>query len=118
MALGNGHDPVPAVYGAGLTRQTKLFLFAMDASTWEFAGTQDYTVSMGAERWFKDRLGLRAGGGLGSRDYKNVSVGLSYRIENMQMDYALAYPLQGSQQISGIHLVSLTFRFWEALPTH
>jgi hypothetical protein len=111
MALAGERDPAPAVYATGLEKQTQSLLLVLDVSAWKFAGVQNYALNRGAERAFRHGFFLRGGGGMGSRRYRNASLGLSYRRESFQIDYAMTYPLQGLRQPSGVHLFSLTFRF-------
>ncbi len=79
------------------------------------SGTQDKTFTLAAERWFASLLvgefGLRGGLSLGSRDYKQFSVGASYRAKRMTVDYGFEFPINTVSRISGSHRVALTFRF-------
>ncbi len=117
MALGSGaQDKVPAVYALGGGRWTRVSSLSLELSSWKFADGQDNRLSVGGERWFRGGLGMRAGLALGSRDYRNLALGGSYRMDGFQFDYALNYPLQGIEKTAGTHMVSLTFRFGKPAP--
>jgi len=66
---------------------------------------------MGAERWLDSGLGFRGGLGFGSRQYQITSMGFSYRWGNLELDYALIYPLTGIKSTFGTHQMTVTFRF-------
>ncbi|MDE2512382.1 MAG: hypothetical protein KGL74_14750, partial [Elusimicrobia bacterium] len=75
----------------------------------------DKIASVAAEKWLPTLLygafAVRAGIGLGSRDYRQLSTGLSYRIHRMQIDYGFALPVGGLASTSGSHRLGLTWRF-------
>lgn len=76
---------------------------------------KSYKILAGAERWFKNRLyALRAGGGFGSNNYKNVSYGMSVNWSNIQLDYAFVYPITGVRESYGNHRISFVYRFGKA----
>ena len=66
------------------------------------------------ERWFPKLLigefGLRGALAIGTRDYKEVTTGLSYRTRRMQIDYGFGIPL-GGISTTGSHRVGLSVRF-------
>jgi tetratricopeptide (TPR) repeat protein len=70
-----------------------------------------------AERYFPTldygQFGLRGsvGFGLGNSDWRQMTVGASYRINKMQFDYAFLIPVGGVAGQSGSHRVSLSFHF-------
>ena len=74
-----------------------------------------YKVNAGAERWFKNRTyALRGGGGLGSREYKNFTFGMSANWGNFEIDYAFLYPISGIKETYGNHKISFVYRFGKA----
>ncbi len=76
---------------------------------------KDYRINAGAERWFRNRTyALRAGGSLGSREYKNVSYGMSVNWGNFQIDYAFVFPVSGVRETFGSHRMSFLYRFGKA----
>ncbi|MBI4396921.1 MAG: conjugal transfer protein TraF [Elusimicrobia bacterium] len=111
LAIDKVENKVPAVYSAGFGRWTRVSSISLEIMSWKFAGAQDNRLKLGGERWFRSGLGMRAGLGLGTREYRNAAVGGSYRMDGFQLDYALNYPLQGLEKTAGTHMVSLTFRF-------
>ena len=78
-------------------------------------GSIDKILAVGVEKWLPTLLygsfAVRGGLGLGSRDYRMISLGLSYKIHRMQFDYGFAIPVGGLTQTSGSQRVGLTWRF-------
>ena len=78
-------------------------------------GSLDKDLSIGIEKWLPTLLygsfAVRGGLGFGSRDYRSLSMGLSYKIHRMQFDYGFAIPVGGLTQTSGSQRVGLTWRF-------
>jgi tetratricopeptide (TPR) repeat protein len=78
-------------------------------------GSLDKIVAVAAEKWLPTLLygafAVRAGMGLGSRDYRQLSTGLSYKIHRMQIDYGFAFPVGGLASTNGTHRIGLTWRF-------
>jgi hypothetical protein len=111
MALSSSDsDPVSAIYKFGIARRTKTSSIDAEVSRRQFTG-DDYRLNLGGERWYQSGVGMRGGLGFGSRSYQITSLGFSYRWGNMEVDYALIYPLTGIQGTFGTHQISLTFRF-------
>lgn len=81
-------------------------------------GSTDKIVAIGAEKWLPTLLhgsfGIRGALATGSRDYRNMSFGLSYKVSRMQFDYGFALPLGGLTATSGTHRLGLTLRFGRA----
>ena len=80
-------------------------------------GSLDKIAALAAEKWLPTLLygtvGLRAGLSVGTRDHRELGVGLSYRIFRMQFDYGFDIPL-GGLSTSGSHRLGLTYRFGRA----
>ena len=80
-------------------------------------GGTDREAIFAAERYFPTldygQFGLRGslGFGLNNTDWKQMTVGASYRINKIQFDYAFVLPIGGVQAQSGSHRLSLTFHF-------
>ncbi len=78
-------------------------------------GSLDKRISVAAEKWLPTLLygafGVRTGIGFGSRDYRQLSTGISYRVHRMQVDYGIAIPMGGLNRTGGTHRVGLTWRF-------
>lgn len=68
-----------------------------------------------AERYFPSldygQFGVRGSLGIGSADWRQFTVGASYRINKIQADYAYLIPVGGVQGQSGSHRVGLSFHF-------
>lgn len=77
-------------------------------------GTQDHHITVGAERWFPwllvGDLGVRAALSAGSREYKQISTGASYKSQRFQVDYAFVLPINGMPG-QGSHQFSFSVRF-------
>jgi tetratricopeptide (TPR) repeat protein len=78
-------------------------------------GSLDKNLNVGVEKWLPTLLygsfAIRGGMGLGSRDYRQLSLGVSYKIHRMQVDYGFAIPVGGLTQTSGTQRMGLTWRF-------
>ncbi|MFA6093275.1 MAG: type IX secretion system membrane protein PorP/SprF [Elusimicrobiota bacterium] len=78
-------------------------------------GSTDRTVIVGMEKWLPTLVhgtfGLRGAIGVGDRDYRQISLGLSYKIYRMQVDYGFAIPLGTVSGTYGTHRMGLSFRF-------
>ncbi len=81
-------------------------------------GSTDKILAVATEKWLPTLLhgsfGVRGSLALGSRDFRQMSVGLSYKIGRMQFDYGFALPLGGLTSTSGSHRLGLTMRFGRA----
>ena len=81
-------------------------------------GSTDKIIAVAAEKWLPTLLhgsfGVRGGLATGSRDYRQMSVGLSYKISRMQFDYGFSLPIGGLTSTSGSHRLGLTMRFGRA----
>ena len=81
-------------------------------------GSTDKILAVGAEKWLPTLLhgsfGVRGSLSTGSRDFRQMSFGLSYKISRMQFDYGFALPIGGLTATSGSHRMGLTFRFGRA----
>ena len=79
---------------------------------------RDSVFTIAAERWFPSLfvgdVGVRGGMSLGSREYKQFTVGASYRTHRMQFDYAFVIPVAAVDAAAGSHQASLSFRFGRA----
>jgi hypothetical protein len=109
LAIGTQKDAAPAVYTFALARKMRNGSLDLEIMNWK-ATDNNMRFSLGGEHWFKSGLGLRAGGGFGSRNYSAASFGASYKMESIQFDYAAVLPLQGVQGTLGNQQISLTIR--------
>ncbi|MBI5246491.1 MAG: conjugal transfer protein TraF [Elusimicrobia bacterium] len=78
-------------------------------------GSTDKILAVAAEKWLPTLLhgmfGVRGSLSMGSRDFRQVAIGLSYKINRMQFDYGFALPIGGLNSTSGSHRLGLTMRF-------
>ncbi|MBI5201820.1 MAG: type IX secretion system membrane protein PorP/SprF, partial [Elusimicrobia bacterium] len=78
-------------------------------------GGMDQKVTLAAERWFPrlfiGDFAFRGALTNGSRDLRNVNMGLSWRTKRIGIDYAFALPISGVAGTQGTHRVSLGARF-------
>ncbi|MFH1725543.1 MAG: type IX secretion system membrane protein PorP/SprF [Elusimicrobiota bacterium] len=88
------------------------FLKAPDGST-------DRVATLAAEKWLPTLLhgtfGVRGSMGVGDREYRQFTAGISYRIYRMQLDYSFAIPLGTINSTFGTHRMGLSFRFGRPL---
>jgi tetratricopeptide (TPR) repeat protein len=81
-------------------------------------GSVDKIGAFAAEKWLPTLVhgsfGVRGSMAVGSRSYRQLGVGLSYRISRLQFDYGFSIPLGGLSGTSGNHRLGLTFRFGRA----
>jgi len=109
MALGSEKDSAPAIFSAALARRLRRGSLDIEFTNWK--GAENNTrFSLGGEHWFDNGIGLRAGGGFGSRNYATVSFGASLKLESIQFDYATIFPLEGVEDTIGTQQISLTVR--------
>ncbi len=68
-----------------------------------------------AERYFSTldygQFGLRGSLGVGSDEWRQLTMGASYRINKIQTDYAFVIPIGAVKANSGSHRIALTFHF-------
>ncbi len=78
-------------------------------------GTLDQDAVLAGERFFPSfdlgTLGVRAGLAIGSREFRQISIGLSYIINKIQADYAFLMPISGVSGTAGTHRMGLSFHF-------
>jgi len=78
-------------------------------------GTMERDINIGIEKWLPTLLygsfGMRAGAGYGTDDYRQLTVGLSYKIHRLQVDYGFVMPLGSFSSTSGTQRIGLSWRF-------
>lgn len=79
------------------------------------SGSMDKDLIVAAERFFPSldhgQFAARGSLGMGSRSWKQVTVGFSYRINKVQIDYAFLMPIGGIAGTVGTHRMGMTFHF-------
>ncbi|MBN1384555.1 MAG: LysM peptidoglycan-binding domain-containing protein [Elusimicrobia bacterium] len=105
---------IPYGFKAGFAYREDLLNVAVDVACKESVtqSESDIKIHTGAERWFfSNTFALRGGLGLGKREYKNTTMGASYKTGIFRFDYAFIYPLSGIEETYGSHRISLTLLF-------
>jgi tetratricopeptide (TPR) repeat protein len=93
----NPVESVPVTYGAGLAYKPRDFItFALDL---EKERDMKARTRFGVEFWFKNYVGLRAG-----TDNGDLNLGLSFLMDNWQVDYAF----QTTEDMGDVNRVSAT----------
>ncbi|MBI3298920.1 MAG: hypothetical protein HYZ75_12190 [Elusimicrobia bacterium] len=84
------------------------------------SGSADRDILVGVERFFPSltggNFGVRGGLGIGSREFRQVSAGLSYRINKIGIDYAFLMPMGTISETMGTHRFSFNFHFGAPSP--
>lgn len=109
LGLGGEKDRAPAIFSTAIARRLRRGSLGVEMTNWKGAN-KNVRFALGGEHWFSNGIGLRAGGGFGSRDFATVTFGASYKMESLQFDYATVYPLQGVEDTLGIQQIALTVR--------
>ncbi len=117
ISINGSGDRLPIAVKAGFGYRSLISnIIAEYANQKAPSGTRDHVVTAGAERWFPKQLlgdvGMRMALGLGSRDYKKLSLGLSYRTQRMQVDYGFSLPIGTVDAMT--HRLAMGFRFGRA----
>jgi hypothetical protein len=122
LALGDSADRLPLTIKFGFQYKNPIVNFSMDYVRKKSLQTiTDNVFSAGVEKWMETasigNFGLRSGFGLGTRNFRSLSCGASYRIHAIQFDYGFVMPLAGIENTMGSHRVSMSFRFGDMDPT-
>jgi tetratricopeptide (TPR) repeat protein len=109
-------DKVPMKTRFGASYKSLWLLLSGEARFQKAAdGTTDKQVVMAAEKIFpsldKGDFGVRASLGAGDNDFRQVTAGLTYKIQRIQFDYAFVLPLGTVGGTSGTHKLAMTYHF-------
>lgn len=116
VSFGAGEkDRLARAASLGIAYRSLLSNIALQLNTRKApTGAQDLRVTTALERWFPKLLigefGLRGALAIGSRSFKELTTGLSYRTRRIQVDYGFGMPL-GGISTAGSHRVGLSVRF-------
>ena len=116
-----GPDKLPMSLRGGAAYKT-LWLSLMGELRQEQGptGSQDREIVVAGERIFPTltagQFGLRGSLGFGTRDFEQITAGLSYRINKIQLDYAFLMPLGTVKGTAGTHRVSFGWHFGAPTP--
>ncbi|MCR4295735.1 MAG: type IX secretion system membrane protein PorP/SprF, partial [Elusimicrobia bacterium] len=111
-----GSEKLERAIDAGLAYRSLWLSLAGEMKLHQSAsGGMQRDLIFAAERFFPTleygQFGLRGALGIGSDDWRQISVGSSYRINKIQFDYAFLIPVGGVKGLSGSHRMALTFHF-------
>ncbi len=109
-------DALGRNYKFGLAYRTPFTTLSSDFQITEAPdGTQDETGIVAAEKWLPTLLygtfGVRGALAAGTRNFRDISMGLSYKIYKLEFDYGFDIPVSGIMGTVGTHRIGLTWRF-------
>lgn len=112
---GNAQDNVPMMTHVGIARK---FLWANIAGEARLergpSGALDKDFTLAFEKVFpsldKGHLGIRGAFSAGSRDFKQISAGLSYQFSMARFDYAFILPLGTVTGTAGTHRIGVVLK--------
>lgn len=116
VAFSGASDRLPLTVRIAGSYRSLLSTLAMEYETRRGATySQDQKATLAAERWFPrlfvGDFGIRGALGIGSREYKEMSLGVSYRSRRFTVDYGFSLPINTIAGTSGSHRFGLSFRF-------
>lgn len=121
VAFGSDPDKLPMSLHLGLGYKVLWMNLAGEARLSKSpSGASDRDFVLAAERTFPTleygQFGVRGSLGIGSRDFRQVTAGLSYRINKIQADYGFLMPLGTVRDTAGTHRLALSFHFGAPTP--
>jgi len=106
---------LPAVYNIGFAHTGKSYALGLDYMTKQTNKISDYKIAVSGEKYLPFGMGLRSGIVFGSRELMNLAVGVGFKTEGIQFDYAIEYPFSGIKNTMGNHKVSMVLKFGPVL---
>jgi hypothetical protein len=112
-------DRVPMVTRLGAEYTFPFLKAVADFSRRKYIGAEtDNRVMAGVERgWVFQRYGeltIRGGAGIGSREWRQISMGMGYEVNGFGIDYVYQIPLGSFTGQGNTQQISLSFRFGRA----
>jgi hypothetical protein len=109
-------DRLPMITRLGAVYDKTYSKIAVDLSQRTvLEGQSDTRLHLGGERqWGFKRFGLlsvRAGGGVGGRDYRQLNFGAGYEVSGLVLDYVFTIPLGAADGTGNQQNISLSFKF-------
>ncbi len=109
-------DKIPMKTRLGASYKSLWLVLAGDARMQRSPdGKTDKQFIFAAEKIFpsldKGDVGVRASLGVGDREFRQATAGLSYKIQKIQLDYAFSLPLGTVKDTAGNHKLALTYHF-------
>ena len=128
MAIANnGEDKLLRAVKSGLAYQTPNFNMIGELDMVPKSGKSGnrLRLTLAGEQWWLSNkwtradLGARGGFSLGSDQSAQMSMGLSYRMQKLQIDYGFLMPLKGISygNQKGSHRINIAFRFGNIAPS-
>lgn len=116
VAFGSARDPVRRQVRLGLGYRSLLSNLSVQLDSKRSpAGTQDRIFTVAGERWFPrlfiGEFGVRGSIGIGTREFKQLTAGASYRTSRLGVDYAYAIPINTVATPAGSHRFAFSIRF-------
>lgn len=116
MAFSSDKDKVPMKTRIGVSHKT---LWMILTSQLDFeqgpTGKTDKNFTLAAERTFpslnKGDIAIRSALTIGDRDFKQITAGLSYKINKVGFDYGFSMPLGAIKDTAGNHKLAMTYHF-------
>ncbi|OIO02503.1 MAG: hypothetical protein AUJ51_06100 [Elusimicrobia bacterium CG1_02_56_21] len=112
-------DKIPMKTRLGASYKSLWLILAADARLQRGPdGNLDKEFIFAAEKTFpsldKGDIGVRGSLGAGDREFKQATLGLSYKIQKIQIDYGFSLPIGTVKETSGNHKLALTYHFGTA----
>lgn len=112
----NDTDLLERTYYLGGAYHTPFATLSADLDLLKAAnGSPQNNIVLGAEKWLPTLLygafGVRGSLAVGSNEYRQMTVGVSYKIRHLQFDYGFQMPLGGIANTFGTQRVGVTLRF-------
>ncbi|MBI4422390.1 MAG: hypothetical protein HY554_01605 [Elusimicrobia bacterium] len=117
LSILNGNEPDMGIKSASKVDRKIEIGMAAPSPVVDFLASlvkvgNDTRFNIGLERWTqKRRLALRGGVNFGSRDWRNLGMGLGYAAKAVTFDYGLSLPFSGLASKMGTHQLGLTFKW-------
>ncbi len=119
VSLGGDGDKAPMALKAGVGYRPKWGTATAELRRIKRLASQtDNDIALGLERNIPmaglSGLILRGGYASGSRNYKEMTMGLSYLYSRFRLDYAFTFPIAAIPGVAGLHRLGFSFRMGAA----
>ncbi len=116
MSFSGGNDPVSMKVRAGLSHKSLWMLLCAQANFEKApSGNIDKSFTLAVERIFpslrKGNFGARSSLSFGDRDFKQITAGISYKLNKIGLDYGFVMPIGTVKAITGNHRFALSYYF-------
>lgn len=112
----NSKDPVPMKTRLGASYKALWLVLASEVQLQKGPdGKTDRELILAAEKVFpslnRGDVGIRTSVGIGDRDFRQITAGLTYKISRIQFDYGFGIPLGTVKDTNGSHKLAMVFHF-------